>query len=849
MFRVDKNNIPINVSQNKPNNTKFSEEQRPQEEQTSSYNDSSANEALTNMGKAMLNIHTQKTPQNKKIPAEVFLEKYKDAEITEECANQLSELSAEYPEAVSELMDFKSVYTHRDDENRFTPEEIIELAQPYTEYKDILKPIIEDIGYDYAVGNGVAPKYRSDDILEFAQLAEKYGESITDFTSISKISRETNDKNGNEVTVHSPEFDPSEVELLCEAREKHGDIILGLALNRTANEGSGYSIYDIKDFLKKLDSNENEMGKFFCDSKYMDKMKQYSAGKYQNEFLKMFAPSEISLDMIGNLMDSKLSPQDFLDSVKKMSKSTFKLAYDRPNQYLSGIDRQYSTPVDGKFPTLPPDELEKERAEITKFFNQNMGKLARVLKYVDTDTVSHMMDKRTAKFEESLNTLNKLSDDNMELLSNLLSCKSATSGKKLSPKEKIETCQLVAIFDKSKLDTSMLKESVENGEIDLQVTKDFVLDEVLKAAGIDVNDEQVKINKKKLNQDFAYLALADNEQEMEENINEIKPQIMQQIQYMRDDEDIRNMAITQYKEQMQNPKLAVMISDEMKNNLNEYLEMLEDMDNYTDEQILDKMLESVRSSCCKHAKSDELFTVIKEAVVGDFDKFLVDENNKYGQANAETKEIFESKGLNFDKWLKPDIEDIPLEVKGKKMTLKMWDRNPSEDLFMGNKTTCCTAIGTGGNGGATPLYLLNQSFNVVELYDENNNVVGMSRVFMGDIDEKPSLIMDNIELNKPYIKGMKKEELAQIRDGFFDYMNKYAEQVTGDKDSQVYFYSEDIHVPTEGLEHDGKVTGFIGALSQDEIYINSAKCCWIDPARLEECGKIDWLVVPKSKAG
>lgn len=51
-------------------------------------------------------------------------------------------------------------------------------------------------------------------------------------------------------------------------------------------------------------------------------------------------------------------------------------------------------------------------------------------------------------------------------------------------------------------------------------------------------------------------------------------------------------------------------------------------------------------------------------------------------------------------------------------------------------------------------------------------------------------------------------------------MNQYVEQVTGNKESQVYFYSRDIHVPNEDLEYVEKVTNFIGALSHETVYVN-----------------------------
>jgi len=123
----------------------------------------------------------------------------------------------------------------------------------------------------------------------------------------------------------------------------------------------------------------------------------------------------------------------------------------------------------------------------------------------------------------------------------------------------------------------------------------------------------------------------------------------------------------------------------------------------------------------------------------------------------------------------------------------------------------------------------------------------MSRVFMSKVDDKPTLIMDNIELNNTYVKGMTDKEVAGIRNGFFKYMNQYAQKVTGSKNSQVLFYSRDVHVPTGDLERILAVTNFVGKVSQDNLYVNSAGCRWINPVNLKDEGKIDWIVVPKTE--
>ena len=133
------------------------------------------------------------------------------------------------------------------------------------------------------------------------------------------------------------------------------------------------------------------------------------------------------------------------------------------------------------------------------------------------------------------------------------------------------------------------------------------------------------------------------------------------------------------------------------------------------------------------------------------------------------------------------------------------------------------------------------------LHDSKGNVVGMSRVFMTNIDGKPCLTMDNIELNKTYIKGMSADERTQIRDGFFEYMNRYAAKITGDNNSQVYFYSGDIgdRFPTMDLEPTMKTVDFIGDFSDEQVYINANSTSWSDPRNLKDVGKITWFIVPR----
>lgn len=241
----------------------------------------------------------------------------------------------------------------------------------------------------------------------------------------------------------------------------------------------------------------------------------------------------------------------------------------------------------------------------------------------------------------------------------------------------------------------------------------------------------------------------------------------------------------------------------------------------------------------------ELADVVKAASMGDFNEFINDVNNKYGQTNLQTRQAFESNGVNYEQWLRPDVADVEFEVAGKQCHIRMWDRNPQEDMFLGSKTSCCTALDR-TNGGSMAVYMLNTSYNVVELYDAKGNVVGMSRIFMAKVDGKPTLIMDNIELNHEFIKGMDYNvEIKEIRDNFFKYMNTYAEKITGDPNAQVLFYSGDIHVPNGDLTRVDNTIDFLGGIHREEVYVNAVHCSYHNPTELKDVGNITWLKVPK----
>lgn len=753
----------------------------------------------------------------------------------------IADLAKEKPELIDTLLELK----HNDSSYVMNSNTIIDIATNKNLSKNAITQIKSLSNRNYGgwdiVNNlnksnveeaieALRKSYTYEDLAPLTSVQNKFLDALLDLTKDSPIAIDVLTSSGV-------------AKSLRELKPEHYSKVLSF-IEKFPN-----SVDRLNYIFRRLNSDEpTEMEEFLRSSSYMDEMKRNSAGKYQKELLEMFSPENLSDESIESLLKLSATKEDFLNAIKKMSKSTFKLAYERPNQYLSGIDTKYTDPVNGKLPELPESVLISQRNQIKKFFIENMDSLVRLLKYVDTDTVSHMMDRRTDLFEENMEKLNGISDENYELLSKALQCKSSVSGKQLSPKEKMQLTQIMFIFNEAKIDTSSLKAEVEKGSVDINNSKTTIQNAVLKAAGVDVTDTSISTEKKQFNPEYAYLALMNQSETFEnsiaDKIERITPKMMERISLLRNDRELLRQEIERSETMMD------YVPESMRKINIELLDMVKNIDKHSDEEILSKMLATVNAALKLSQEitgRNGLFTVINAATTGNFKEFINDTSNKYGQANANTAQIFKDNGLDYNQWLNPSVDDVKLNVAGKDMSIRLWDRNPQEDLFMGNKTTCCTAIGTGGNAAATPLYLLNTSYNVAMLHDAKGNVVGMSRVFMTNIDGKPSLTMDNIELNNTYIKGMSNSERAEIRDGFFEYMNRYAAKITGDNNSQVYFYSGDIgdRFPTIDLKPTKKTVDFIGDFSDEQVYVNANCCSWIDPKKLRDVGNITWYIVPR----
>ncbi len=125
------------------------------------------------------------------------------------------------------------------------------------------------------------------------------------------------------------------------------------------------------------------------------------------------------------------------------------------------------------------------------------------------------------------------------------------------------------------------------------------------------------------------------------------------------------------------------------------------------------------------------------------------------------------------------------ETKEQGFRVKLWDRDPAHDLFQGNYTHCCIAVGVknapqeGGLHTHDPAtvaqFLTDAGVQVAEIYDqERKDPIANTWLFVSkDNNGEPVLILDNVEVNNRY-----KDVVVNtaIRDNLFTFAKEYAKK-------------------------------------------------------------------------
>ena len=177
--------------------------------------------------------------------------------------------------------------------------------------------------------------------------------------------------------------------------------------------------------------------------------------------------------------------------------------------------------------------------------------------------------------------------------------------------------------------------------------------------------------------------------------------------------------------------------------------------------------------------------------------------------------------LNLNQHLK-DISEIKDSKINKSLdvTIKMWDRNPTKDLFQGNYSTCCIGMGD-SNGKYMPHYLMNTVYNMIEIDDNiTGDVIGNALCYFVKDDEegKPAFVVDNIEIKNGTINSY--DVGIDLRNAIAEYASNVSREVTGNDYTPIYLSDKYNDVKTHDLDELHKHISFIGDIACKDIYMD-----------------------------
>ena len=158
-----------------------------------------------------------------------------------------------------------------------------------------------------------------------------------------------------------------------------------------------------------------------------------------------------------------------------------------------------------------------------------------------------------------------------------------------------------------------------------------------------------------------------------------------------------------------------------------------------------------------------------------------------------------------------------VKVDDMQVTVQHVDMNDiPHSLFLGNDASCCMAIGSGYKQAIAPNYIMNKMVSAIEILS-NDKPIGNTICYIAEIDDKPALVLDNIEIKQEFRNS---DVNDSIREMLFMYAKQFGNEL-GIENSSIYIGANRNKINLKNfpiLHEDVKI---IGSSGNDKIYIDS----------------------------
>ncbi len=486
------------------------------------------------------------------------------------------------------------------------------------------------------------------------------------------------------------------------------------------------------------------------------------------------------------------------------------------------------------------------------FFKHYDSEVRSLSELCDKELNSILLDKGSRYFSDYIITINSFKKNNVfDLLKNALTC-SNPDGTKLKQNQKVQLIDLLKVYKILHLSPTELMEMTEKGIVDIQKLQNSVLKSVLMYSADYSEDEFDEIPSDKFNawnMQYAYLlpsSVKKNKTGFEDIVrlacseNDFKLEI-------HSDDNVYAKFNNQTKTDFENHGLNYdkWLSPSGKNNVrlimneNDIGGLEEVAENIEDAVDLLRAVTPIRKIIDKRYKPfihKNKFEFPNDMVNNKAEllKFLVGFDNDMVQVWKRAEKNLESSDEDIKSRAKVTMkmkEYISEYLKilhsynpsqNIDITVKMWDRVPQKDLFQGNYSSCCIAIGK-ACAQYMPSYLLNTAFNMVEIVDnKSGDTIGNSLCYYLLNDKnKPVLVFDNLEINNTFKNNLSNNMLKQIREGLTAYGKNLNTEVSNDE-VPIYIGTTNNDIPVEDLKSVKlKDVNLLGDMDTfDEVYVD-----------------------------
>lgn len=500
------------------------------------------------------------------------------------------------------------------------------------------------------------------------------------------------------------------------------------------------------------------------------------------------------------------------------------------------------------------DNIEEVTEEVNNFFRLNYMNLIKLSVAFDKETMNNLLRMRFEDANKYLDTIDEnFNYDDIKLLCGLCSS-SDTNGKPILPAQKIEFIDLITAYKNNNSNTGKMYSMIEKGRVDVSELNYDLFCDLLKNCGFEDNDiDKMPVDKlKSWNPQYIHLLSKEinNKNGNIENSDLIFKDILQAgicedfKSYIQDTSNKYGMINANTKAAFEHegmnysawlePDISNTVSFCEKDKNTEQLSQIAEQLTADVEALLQTPAkEFLNKQLSKYIKNNKFvippeYTTSK-AKLSEFTKNIQKQfesifKRAEGNLNNPEKATTAQNTLTIKNHLQQRLEDIEKlnDFKTSKttdITIKMWERNPQKDLFQGNYSTCCIALGD-INGDAMPHYLLNTAYNMIELTDnKTGNTIGNALCYFAkNSKENPVFIVDNIEIKNS--EKQSKDIGIKLRNAIAEYAANVAKEVTGKDDIDIYMSNSYNDVPTSDLSFSEQKISFLGDIDSEVIYMD-----------------------------